>query len=170
MSQADVNRAVSEAIAYRDGKGVEKDLDKAIALLRPLSEESEWASRELLTTLFMKNDRKDDVERMKLAERMSEAGDMNATIRLATCYRDGRGVEKDPYRALFYLSGCTKSTWGLKELLNTYRSMSGNYDIERFRIYEKLASVGDTSSAALRAVAYREGKGVAKDKIKALEC
>ena len=94
MSQADVNRAVSEAIAYRDGKGVEKDLDKAIALLRPLSEESEWASRELLTTLFMKNDRKDDVERMKLAERMSEAGDMNATIRLATCYRDGRGSRR----------------------------------------------------------------------------
>ncbi len=170
MSQVDINKAVSEAIAYRDGKGVEKNLDKAIALLRPLAEESEWASRELMTSLFMKNDRKDDVERMKLAEKMSEAGDINATIRLATCYRDGRGVEKDPYRALFYLSGCTKSTWGLKELLNTYRSMSGNYDIERFRIYEKLASVGDTSSAALRAVAYREGKGVAKDKIKALEC
>ena len=170
MSQSEINKAISEAVAYRDGKGVEKDLDRAISLLRSLAEESEWASRELMTSLFMKNDRNDDVERMKLAEKLSEAGDVNATIRLATCYRDGRGVEKDPYRALFYLSGCTKSTWGLKELLNTYRSMSGNYDIERFRIYEKLASVGDNSSAALRAVAYREGKGVAKDKIKALEC
>lgn len=170
MSQPDVNKAISEAIAYRDGKGVDKDIDKAIAILRPLAEESEWASRELMTSLFKKNDMADDVERLKLAEKLSKAGDINATIRMAVCYRDGRGVEKDPYKALFYLSGCTRSTWGLKELLNTYRSMSGNYDIEKYRIYEKLASVGDTSSAALRAVAYREGKGVAKDKARALEC
>ena len=169
MDRELLNQTVLEAVSLRDGKGVPKDIDKAIEILRPISGESQWAAKELLSALFMKNSPDDYAERIQLAKKLSEAGDINSTIRMALCYRDGKGVSKDPFMALYYLSGCTGSQWGLKELLNVYRMLPGDYSSDRFLIYEKLESFGDESVLPFIAIGYRDGKGVAEDKAKALE-
>ena len=104
---------------YRDGKGVERDLDKAIALMRQAANKNiGWAKNELIDLLLKRNQEEDLNEAFELASDFSTKGDPSATGRLARMYRDGKGVEKDLNKAIELMRQAADSNilWAKNEL------------------------------------------------------
>ena len=82
--------------AYRDGRGVEKDIELATYWLKKASDQNHrYAKIELFDILWVRNDPESDIEMFELVNGLSNTGDGNVLARLARCYRDGRGVKKD---------------------------------------------------------------------------
>ena len=87
---------------YFYGKGVAKDMDKAIALI---GKASEMGNDEAMYTLGVcyevgngvKNNAKKAVE---LYQRSTNLGNGNAVHNLAMCYRYGKGVDKDIQKSM----------------------------------------------------------------------
>ncbi|MCB5279599.1 MAG: sel1 repeat family protein [Candidatus Cloacimonetes bacterium] len=90
--------------AYRDGKGVEKNLDEAIRWMYEAScEDLNWARNELFD-LFCKRGEPDDFIKAKaIVEISAKNGDMGGMGRLGRAYRDGKGVEKDLDKAIEWI-------------------------------------------------------------------
>ena len=85
---------------HRDGRGVEKDLDKAAEWMRKAADEGiGWATPELFDILWQM-DTPDSLKEMReLVVPLAKSGDARAMGHLARMYRDGRGVEKDLKKA-----------------------------------------------------------------------
>ena len=108
------------ARAYRDGKGVEKDLEKAKQLLRhAIEHEVTWAKCELFDILWFDDGPSSKKEMIKLAEDGANNGDLYLTGRLARAYWKGNGVAKDLVKAkelMSYASSSNDIPWASKEL------------------------------------------------------
>ncbi|MCQ2071474.1 MAG: sel1 repeat family protein, partial [archaeon] len=84
---------------YYEGKGAEKDLARAAEILRPISKAGSWPN--LMFDILWDMDSEDTYEEMfTVARNAVDKGDERAVCRLARCYRDGKGVEKDLATAL----------------------------------------------------------------------
>ena len=104
---------------YRDGKGVEKDLDKAIELMSIASSGiQKWPKNELAELLVKRGTQEDFSKALEINLELSATGDLSATGRLARMYRDGKGVEKDLDKAIELMKKAAESelSWPKKEL------------------------------------------------------
>ena len=79
--------------AYRDGRGIDKDPVKAAELMKEThAGNPQWSKWEYFDILWSLNDPKTDYVMFIFATKMSESGIGEMMIRLARCYRFGRGT------------------------------------------------------------------------------
>jgi len=91
---ATIKRRIS--LMYLNGKGVEKDLDKAADWMRKASQRlGGWSYNELFDILWKINTSESLSEMISVAQNAAEKGDGHAMLRLGRAYREGMGVEKD---------------------------------------------------------------------------
>jgi TPR repeat protein len=82
--------------AYRDGKGVEKNLDIAADWMRKASAINiGWTKNELFDILWKIDTPDSRKEMIAVATAFADSGNGEAMGRLGRAYRDGKGVEKD---------------------------------------------------------------------------
>lgn len=103
-------RAMSHlALMYQAGKGVKKDLNKAIAYHLVASNHSEHISMLQLASFYIKGKgiRRDYSKARELLEDLVEDDDARAYFNLSVIYRDGLGVDVDYNKAFEYAKkGC----------------------------------------------------------------
>ena len=88
------------ARAYREGRGVEKDLDKAQEWARKaVASRAPLARNELFDVLSKIDTPESRVEMVKVIKVPASIGEPGAMYRLGCAYRDGRGVKKNPEKA-----------------------------------------------------------------------
>ena len=112
---------------YRDGKGVDKDINKAIEWMRKSSDKwYGWSRSELMDLLWQRGNPQDLTEMRNVAELTIEKGDSlvkaGALGRLGRIYRDGKGVEKNIGKAIEFMQKAAEinHVWN-KELQNLQR-------------------------------------------------
>ncbi len=158
---------------YRDGLGVPQNLSHSVRYFSEAYESGEtWIGCELSDVLLLKGLDEDTRKAISILESMSISGDKDATFHLAQCYRDGIGIDPDPEKYWSYLKSAA--------LGGHVRARNEYYD----RLWEKstpeslhelidlatrCAADGDPRSMQFIGKAYRDGKGVQKDLIKASE-
>ncbi len=84
---------------YRDGKGVDKDLEKAAEWMRKPSEYLPWANVELFDILWRIDTASSREEMVRRIKPLAESGNVEAMGRLARAYRDGKGIVNELYEA-----------------------------------------------------------------------
>ena len=103
---------------YRDGKGVEKDLDKAIEWMRKATKDgNKWIIIEFFNTLWIQNKVEYDEEAVSMLIPLSEKKDVDALERLSWAYFYGRGVDKDLDVAIKFMREATIQSPRLNEEL-----------------------------------------------------
>ena len=159
--------------AYRDGKGVEKDLNKAAEWMRKAANQNlGWATWELFDILWRIGTPTSYEEMITLARPLAESGNRELQGRMARAYRDGRGVDRDLNTAAEWMRKAANQNlgWAKNELfdilirINTPQSSS-----EAFTVAKTFAESGDVGAMGRLGRAYRDGKGVEKDLNKAAE-
>lgn len=86
--------------AYFNGRGVEVNYEKAAELLRKSAESVEWAKYELFDVLWKIDSPNNYSEMIGIVSNNAEKGEQQACIRLARSYYYGKGVKKDPIKAV----------------------------------------------------------------------
>ena len=107
--------------AYRDGKGVEKDLDKAAEWMRKAADKDvDWAKNELFDILWRIGTPESYEEMISVVTEFADKGDGNAMGRLGRAYRDGKGVEKDLNKAAEWMRKAADKNvgWAKNELFD----------------------------------------------------
>jgi Sel1 repeat. len=102
--------------AYRDGKGVEKNIDTAIIWMKKAVDKKPLFINELVDILQRSTNLNDHEEAFKICSETTYA--TWATGYLARAYRDGKGVEKDVDRAIELMRTAVNKNvgWAKKEL------------------------------------------------------
>lgn len=107
------------ARCYRDGRGIEKDLDKAAEWMRLAKNQGlKWADWELFDILWRINTPESFKEAISIAEPLAQSGNRELQGRMGRAYRDGKGVEKDldTAREWFKKAADQDLAWAKKEL------------------------------------------------------
>ena len=149
--------------AYRDGKGVEKDLDKAAEWMRKASNAGiGWAKNELFDILWRIGTPESYREMISVATAFAELGDGNAMGRIGRAYRDGKGVEKDLDKAAEWMRKAMDKAWlwgvDLSDLL--LKSPKKKDHEEAFKICSSLVKRNSAEAMGYLGRMYRDGKGV----------
>ena len=104
--------------AYRDGKGVGKDLNRAIEWTRKAKDNNiNWANQ-LHDYLWERGMSGDYEEAFKGSLTMAEQGDPWAAVHIALSYRYGKGVNKDLGKAIEWMQKASdkNNEWAKKEV------------------------------------------------------
>ena len=102
------------ARAYRDGKGVGKNIDKAIELMRVAATKNvRWAKNELIDMLMKRGGDGDIREAFTVCSALVAREDADAMGRLSRMYYQGEGVGKDVEKAIEWMRKAAegKVTW-----------------------------------------------------------
>jgi glycosyltransferase involved in cell wall biosynthesis/TPR repeat protein len=147
--------------AYRYGKGVQKDLDRAESMLRKSTSGGvEWASDELMEVLWEKGFYN---EAVKMAHEKESA---SAMALLGRAYREGKGVDKDLEKAAgrFRKAGrndeLIEVLWNI-DTADSLKELAGLADAE--------IKKGNAFAAECLGLMYLEGEMVIHDENKALD-
>ena len=153
--------------AYRDGRGVEKNLDVAAEWMRKAADAGlTWARWELFDILWRINTPESLDVMIAMGKPLAEDGNRELQGRLGRAYRDGRGVEKDLDVAAEWMrkaadAGLTWARWELFDILwiigtaEAYSEMCKAIRLPAFK--------GNPESMGRLGRAYRDGRGVEKD-------
>ncbi len=167
VDEGDPEAMARLARAYRDGRGVERDLQKALKLLNDAESKGiTWASRDKLDVLWGMNTPDSLAEFVRLSEKLVQNGDPEAMARLARAYRDGKSVQKDYSISEKLLRDAERkgNKYAKYELLDLYKCI-GTTQAEK-KYYEsskKLHESGDYNGTLRLARAYRDGCGTIKN-------
>jgi len=109
--------------AYRDGRGVEMDLAKARELAQKnYDAKMPGANIDLFDVLWKMDTPEASAEMVPLVEGPASEGDILSMVRLARCYCEGKGVEKDVEKAVGMLEKVVKDKPAFnKELVSARR-------------------------------------------------
>jgi hypothetical protein len=158
-------------ISYRDGKGTEVSLDKAIEWFRKSSDKGNGAASVQLMDVLMKRGNPEDLsEMLKIAHRFADDGNGDGMVCLGRAYRYGKGVDKDLNTATewFRKAASAGVEWATNELFDTLWEIgtpeSYGQMIEAIR---PLAFNGNPGANARLGKAFHSGKGVEKNDDKA---
>lgn len=131
---------------YRDGKGVKKDLNKAIEWMQiACKNEEQWSWNELIDLLKISSDR-DLKMAYEVALDYAERGDPGANVRLARMYYHGRGTEKDHDMAIeiMRIAANKGNKYGKNELVDYLLERDKEEDLVEAKIVaSELAKTGD---------------------------
>ena len=161
---------------YHDGIGVEKDIRKAIEWYDKAIDAGDISSMVTKGTIFyygIGGIPIDYEEAVKLYTRAAEEGDDDGMWRLARCYGNGKGVEKNLQKAFewFKQSAEKNNSNALCDLGVCYHY---GYGVEKnykraVELYEKAAIDNQKGSLWRLGHCYEYGQGVEKDLEKAFE-
>ncbi|MBR2255088.1 MAG: sel1 repeat family protein [Candidatus Methanomethylophilaceae archaeon] len=162
----DPELVVLAARAYRDGKGVEKDLGKAIQMMADLHKRGIRTYDLEYVALIYKRNRTSDLGIAAEVLAQLTMGEPEAYAILARAYRDGKGVGKDERKAKqlyeYAIRGDVK--WARNELFDILYSSKDEKDNHRaVEIVSVMANKGDRYALLRLGKAYRDGKGVDRD-------
>jgi len=150
--------------AYRDGKGVGKDLNKAAEWMRKAADKNVgWAKNELLDILWQIGTPESYSQMKKLAEKFAETGDGEAMGHIGRMYRDGKGVGKDLNKAAEWMQKAADKNieWAKNEFFDIlYIDCRYSSWITMIDYATPLAEKGNPNMQARLGRAYRDGKGV----------
>ena len=158
---------------YRDGKGVDKNLDIAGEWMKKAADLNlKWAKWEYFEILWEINTPESLKNMIEYGKAESEKGNMELRARLARAYRDGRGVPKNLKKAASLMKSTLKSNpqwakWEYADILWKMNSLDS--DKEMFNFALPYANNGQRDFQGLIGRAYRDGRGVEKDLMKAIE-
>ncbi len=163
------------ARAYRDGKGVRKDIRKAAELMgKAFKESPSKYMREYCEILAESDDPKDNEEAFRRCESLYAKNGSPFSCKLLACmYRDGKGVGKDQDKALEWIRKYREATGGSDVpgycafLLSTDSESACSEAWETCSEY--YSKTGDPKCCGIIARMYRDGKGVGKDLDKAIQ-
>ena len=168
----DPNSKIRLGRAYRDGRGVERDLLRAADCFRDASVKIRWVGNELFDVLWRIDSPESLKEMVSVAAALADKGDGGAMGRMGRAYRDGKGVPRDLVEAAEWMrrSADLNVGWAKNELfdilwkINTPESLK-----EMISVAIGFADKGDGGAMGRLGRAYREGKGVPRDLVKAAE-
>jgi TPR repeat protein len=156
--------------AYRDGKGVEKDLFAAADWIKRAIEKDAGWKNELFDILWKMDTPESRTEMIAVATESAAAGNREAMGRLGRAYRDGKGVEKDLNTAAEWMRKAAYKNvkWAKNELFDVLWMIdTPESRAEMVAVATAFADTGDGGAMGRLGRAYREGKGVEKDLITA---
>ena len=162
------------ARAYREGKGVDKDLNLAAEWMRKAANSGvSWAKWEYFGILKSINTPDSLNQMVEYAQKESDKGNLELRARLARLYRDGIGVEKNLTVAAELMKSCAdsnKPNFAKYEYYDILKSL-GTVEAynEMISVGMRYAVEGDPEFQGRIAVAYRDGLGVKKDLNRAAE-
>ncbi len=108
------------ARAYREGRGVEKDMDKALEWARKaVAARTPLARNELFDVLSKIDTPESRTEMVKIIKTPASIGEPGAMYRLGCAYRDGRGVKKNLEKAEELLSKAAQKDQAFKKGLES---------------------------------------------------
>ncbi len=159
------------ARAYRDGKGVEKDLRKAANLMKEThAGNPQWSKWEYIDILWKINTPETDKEMFDFAISSASSGQKEIQGLIGRMYHFGRGVDKDIDVAAKWLRKASNQNlgWAKNELFDVLWSMGKpDTDREMYSIASTFAVSGDGGAMGRLSKCYRDGRGVKKDLAKA---
>ena len=161
------------ACSYRDGKGLEKDIDKAKDLFRKaIALNYKPASNALFDILYASESVDDNAEAVEVIRPNAERGDGYAMGRLARVYRDGKGLEKDLDRAIDLMESASQRgvPWASSEVIQCYLERGTQHDLEY--VYQwavEETNNGNRDAMRVLSLFYRDGIIVEKNQEKAIE-
>ncbi len=161
------------ARAYRYGKGVDKDLRHAADLMKKAQAGGpQWSNWEYFDILWEMGSPEADAEMFGFALSSAESGQKDIQVRLARCYRHGRGTLKDLDSAAEWMRRAISNGSAIanNELFDILWNIGTPESYkEAFEIASARAEQGDVHSMSRLARCYREGRGVNLDMEKANE-
>lgn len=156
---------------------------KAKCLLEKAVGQGYAKAYEQLASFYIQGEPDEDLVRVKdLLTKASDLGFSTATVKLALCYTDGWGVEKDEQKAIALLSdladdGNINALWNLGDLYSN-EDMDSYDPSKAFTLMLRLANMNalnskdenDVQSARFRVGnAYLEGEGVERNELEGLK-
>ena len=157
---------------YRDGKGVEKDLNKAIEWMRKAADKNVGWANELFDVLWTCGRPEDLVEMKAIAEAGVINGNAPSIGRLGRMYRDGKGVEKDNSLAASYflMAASSGAPWFVCDyVIVKWEDNSSSSDLEAFTALTRYGNIDDVPTMIWLGKAYFHGRGTEKNLAKATE-
>lgn len=163
-------------LCYFYGKGVEKDIAKAIELYQKAAELNSLSAQFNLAVLY-KNGRHVECDEKKAVyfySKAAEQGFQKAQLGLAECCKNGIGMEKDIKKALYWYEKAAEqgNVQAQRETASIY---TGAFDMTLKNVeqeaywYEKAAEQGDAFSQYAIGNCYLRGEGVKKSFYRAKE-
>jgi len=173
----DANCMVRLARAYREGKGVTKDVSRCIDLLKQATKVKGWAFKclnsfsELFDVYQSLNDTQYYNAMVEISNEGINSGDVKSYIRLARLYRDGKGVTKDISKAIQLMRVALNKGESIAPELFDLLWMSGTQEDykEMVRIISPDANKLRPDALMRLARAYRDGRGVPRDTARSKE-
>ena len=162
------------AMIYLNGMGVEKDVQRAISVLRGLSESRYFPASNALGFVLQNDDGFRDLSKAyHYFMTAAQGGYAEAQFNLAITYMRGLGVQKNMEQAVYWLKKSAKQDYpdALYDLGRLYLIGEGvgkdfSYALE---LLEKAAGNGQSGAQYYLGYFYYTGNGVEKDDKKAAE-
>lgn len=153
------------ARAYRDGKGVTKDLTVAAKLMKDASKgKLDWAKKEYFDILWEINTPETDATMIKFAIPIAESGNKHMAVRMGNAYRYGRGVAVDYNESKkWYEIAISKNLeWAKNNLFDLLWEMKTD-DNAMYLLASNYAKKGNGPAIARLGKCYHFGRGVDAD-------
>lgn len=159
------------ANAYYTGKGVTKNIDKAIKWYRKVAAKGYAVAQHNLGVIY--GVREDYLKAAKWYRKAAEQGDVRAQNNLADLYMNGLGFPIDKIEAIKLYAkaaeqGYKVAQYNLGIVYYYGDGINKNYT-QAFNWYRKAAEQNHAEAEYYLGLAYNEGKGVAKNNSKAIE-
>lgn len=160
------------ATLYRQGKAVEQDGAKVVALLEPLAKDNNAGALTGLGELYLagaENTPRDIPLAAEYFERAAATGDLWGKFQLASLLINGEGVPRDIHRAVGLLEEVSENgdPWVLITLGDLYAKGLVEPAEKAIGYFEDAAASGNTAAMTRLAQAYQSGLGTeAADQVK----
>ena len=152
---------------YRNGIGVEKDLDKAVSNMEMAVTSGIFSVRnELIDTLLERGEPGDTCKAFIIAKGFAEEGDGPAIGRLAKMYKEGIGTDPNPEEASIWMFKAAEKNikWAKRDCIDILLKKGDDESVKKAFVYAReLADEGDPGSCGRLARMYRDGIGTSKD-------
>jgi len=152
---------------YRDGKGIERDNNEAVRLMRAAFYKHAGWTIEFIDMLIIRGTDSDLREAFEMCSELAKKGNAAAMVRLGRSYRDGKGTDQDIGKAAEWMRCAAKNgvKWVAIELFDVLWNIGTpeSYS-EMISAITPLAEAGDGNASLRLGRAYRDGKGVNSDK------
>jgi TPR repeat protein len=159
------------ANAYYTGKGVTKNIDKAIKWYRKVAVKGYAVAQHNLGVIY--GAQEDYLKAAKWYRKAAEQGDVRAQNNLADLYMKGLGFSIDKIEAIKWYGkaaekGYKVAQYNLGVIYYYGDGINKNYS-QAFNWYRKAAEQNHAEAQYYLGLAYTNGKGVAKNNSKAIE-
>ncbi len=167
----DARRFGYVARMYKKGQGIEKNIPEAIKWYKKAIKINATWTKELVELLLKMDNPTLHKEAYNLCQK-THSLDSDIMEYLGIMYRDGKGVSKNLKKSAEWLrlSSESKKMWSSIKLIDVLWNINENQtDEEMYNICNALSSSNEASVLGRLARMYRDGRGVPKDTMRAID-